>query len=903
MPISVVTDKELSKDNPYAQFASGEVNKSNPYYTYARSLEQQVEDDTQANMEAVVQDVEENGTLQDTMMGVRAFLDGTLFGFADEAASAISSVALKTFWPDLFADKSISELNQEIVTELETERFAWEQENPKTALGLNVVGGVLSPANIVGVGVIQKAQQARQAVKAAETGVQVQRATTLGSAAPSVIGASEKAAAESLKLAQQYSGMSPAIFNIVSKTPTLGITAGVGAVEGAVAGAGFAAQGEKTRGAAVGATLGAAAPVVLKGAGLMANEISKTRLAQPLGKGKDFVSIMFTESGVAGFYRTILSKPFLSKSLMEQQARVTSGKVLLRASEAKQQLANVTNRATQALSSAKKNIERNARSEVAKIASQKEDTLFQLSKEAGKEHKDLVTASAREVEDFKISQVGSKEEAEAAVLRQIDAETNVSNAAFLSASRMEGMPTNATKADREAIQQLDPQEAISYLDSVWRAKGFSAAKNKQYSIKPESVIAKVESILEKDTRAYLALKQSSSPTLAQDIITRTLSKEVKDGKISGEALVNLRSEVGVILNGITENKALVREAVDEIQDFLDELIMKQLTPKQKASFMEDKYRYATKNVVENATYKAVGRKGAIEGAYTADDWLSALKQNNKYFATRGKSPLQKEAAQVSYNNVQRDSILKAEADKLLKENIKTGIKDAGILKRELDKQLDIIKQTEKQAIKDARRSFATSKRTVEDRAVLDTRLAEIKSQHETQLNILNGQQKQLKSQVDFLKENSPKSQVSFFEQDYSASQIGRILTNTVFGLKTQILGNTLSLGLASETAQRAFAGQTATQEAMRQITKQLERGGQAASRAGLDVTTAGAISGAQAAKDTKPMFSPEAKKAIINGGRKRMLAVYQGLEDRGQLEKLKVQDIDLYNKLKAVAGE
>jgi hypothetical protein len=51
------------------------------------------------------------------------------------------------------------------------------------------------------------------------------------------------------------------------------------------------------------------------------------------------------------------------------------------------------------------------------------------------------------------------------------------------------------------------------------------------------------------------------------------------------------------------------------------------------------------------------------------------------------------------------------------------------------------------------------------------------------------------------------------------------------------------------------------------------------------------------------LISPQAKTAILRGGDSRMKAVYLNLKSRGQLDRLKAQDRDLYNKMKKAAGE
>ena len=118
MTISVVTKEKISDDNPFASLVSAEVTKTNPFYDIARSIEQEIEDNTEQNLNEVVEEVETGEPLSDVIMGVRAFLDGQTLGLSSEITSNVSSLALKMFWPDLFKDNSTFVLRSEIITEL-----------------------------------------------------------------------------------------------------------------------------------------------------------------------------------------------------------------------------------------------------------------------------------------------------------------------------------------------------------------------------------------------------------------------------------------------------------------------------------------------------------------------------------------------------------------------------------------------------------------------------------------------------------------------------------------------------------------------------------------------------------------------------------------------------------------
>lgn len=142
------------------------------------------------------------------LQGARAALQGLTFGLSDEAGAALAAIpaSIKT-------GKPYKEIYSEIQRDLGGKRQAFAEDNPATALGLEIAGGVATG----GLGGTR-----------ALSGAGYRNASNLGKA---------------------------------------GRIAGVGAAEGGIYGAGTADQGERLAGGATGAATGAvAAPV---GAGLV----------------------------------------------------------------------------------------------------------------------------------------------------------------------------------------------------------------------------------------------------------------------------------------------------------------------------------------------------------------------------------------------------------------------------------------------------------------------------------------------------------------------------------------------------------------------------------------------------------------------------------------------------------
>jgi hypothetical protein len=230
MAKSIYTNSEVDETNPFYYAATNQVSPDNPFYSYARSPEQTAEDDYATEVKAVVDSVDNNTwDWNDTLLTARSFVDGLYLNKAEEIGSWVSAATFKLLYPELAGDQPVSEIRKEMLLDLEAESARFIEERPVAAMTSNIAGAVLSPVSIAtGKGLAQAANLRRGSQQLAS---QASAQTVLKGA-----GAADEAALASQQLAQQYSGLSPRIYDVVTRTPTPVLASGAAAVEGGIIG-------------------------------------------------------------------------------------------------------------------------------------------------------------------------------------------------------------------------------------------------------------------------------------------------------------------------------------------------------------------------------------------------------------------------------------------------------------------------------------------------------------------------------------------------------------------------------------------------------------------------------------------------------------------------------------------
>lgn len=783
---------------------------------------------------------------EDTMMAARVFTDGLWLNKAEEAGSWIAAVAYKTLNPS--HERSISEIRETMLGDLERESAAFRQERPKTALAANIAGGILSPASLAGGQLLASGRTLQQGAAASRS-------------APAILGATDEAAMASQQLARQMAAggmqgrqaLTPvqsavlsgkeAIAAVAQRTPLWKQAAAVGGVEGAVFGFEGNTMAEKAENAAWSGALSAAFPMGFAALGTGWNALTKNRVAQELGEGDSFVNLMFTEgvggsSGRADVYRHLVGKVFGAKGMIESQVNRLVGRIPKARANMEQTSQTLKNDAVSRM----KNLRTIQGDNVTKVseAAQELREAALVKAKAGNRIKegDISEEWGRRIDEIGDTSKMTKMDLESTALLQADEAVNALNADFRANTLLRALPSEADEASN-VVTSLGPQEALRALDEAWQKFGFSSAKKANYSINTDRVVKKIEDIGNKDLAIVSGLaRNGGSVQQVMDVVAQTLNRNVKAGQIDGVPLIKLRSDIGTFIGDLSEGSTAVRGMADQIQDYLDDIIVRQLPEEAAEAFKKEAALWTNKLTVQEATTVATGGKRLEQGAYTAEDWITATKQRSKGLAARGMGVQQKEAQEVAQLSRARDSAIKEHAGRRVVDESKraaTEVRAAKEAQREAKRAATEAYEAEKREIN---RAYWASKKDATAKRDYAFKREQLKSQWEQQTAGFDAQIKELsKRESELVKmTSSGGSRITIFEQAFATgvlgSLVGRVFGRSLDTVTTGIVGTAAGQALKPEVVQRALAGQTGVQRSLQATGQSIGRGAQAVQRSG-----------------------------------------------------------------------
>lgn len=889
--ISPFTGKPISEDNMFFSQSTGLPTKDNEFYEAAKSQNQAERDATTTAAEQITEGVAKEGDWTDSDRSMLSMFITDSLGtipFVGTGVELGTHAAAGAYWllnPEIRDTKSPRDIYDEMMTSAEAEMAAFAEQKPIAAGVGSFAGAVMNPTALATGQVLGAAANIRSAQKAREA---QQAASSV------IIGkeAAEQAAIQSRQLAQQYSKAPSAAFNIASDVKAPVVASALVAGEGAAL--------AYTQGGDVGqaAIIGAAVPFGFAALGGAANQLTKQRVYTEMGEGEDFIPLMYTESGAANLYRTVVGKAFGAQTLTQQQIlsftrRFPALNVL------KDNGKTFINNTKVALNRAKAAISGDKDRAITIAKQHQDERLLELENSKIIE-KSQVQQAKVQLEDH----LGglTEDEIKDAAVREADAAVNALQASFRALTIRSAAPAGVSDDVLNDLDLSDPRSALLILDDQWSKLGFQAAKSKVFSIDVNRVSKDMESLLDGNPEAVLALKQSGNLKAAVEFVSSVLEASAKGGKISGDDLVQLRSRVGTLINSLSEGSgtALVRKYVNDIQDYFDDIIIKQLSPEEAASFAADKAAWLNKRLVEDSVLKATGRSKASQGSYTADDWIEASKSATKRSTTRGQAPLQAQAEEVSNLAAERSSIIKQNASSQIKQAKELAQRqlqtEANAAKKA---KVDIQLETNK-AKKAAREEYDKSAKTATDKANLETKLAEFEADMSTRMADYDSQIKELSGKLDWLAENSTRDNVSLFEQLFSttilAAPVSALATGVV-GPAGILVGTGTARALSTEAAQKAFAGQTKAQRMANAFLQNMSMAmRKTAADKGIDVRSSTVAAGES--QPDRPIISSDVAKSIMRTSDKNKAAAFAGLLSRNQADKLKNQNPTLYKELK-----
>ena len=911
---SALTGQEMSEDNPLALAASGEA-FTNPLMPSALPVLERQEQYVAEHMQAVTEKVDSGrlGT-SDLELAARAFVDGMWLNKAEEVGSYVSAVAVKVIYPDLFKGRSVSDIREDMLTKLEAESAEFAERRPVVATTANIAGSLASPVSVAGGQLLSQAARIRQGAQAAKVSDEV-AATLGGSFAPR--------ADEATRLAQQLGRQQAAgktfgvpvsgkVAEIVSKTPTPIATAGVVGAEGAVIGYEGETTEEKLKNAAFTAGISAAVPFAFTGVKKTYDFATENKMAQQVGKGGDFVNLMFTEHGLAQVYKSVVSKAYGGRTLTEQQARKMAGRALTPAMAKKAgeefaaDAAAQTKRAKEIIkTTSKENLEQMA----LKLDEQIEKVKLLSSKASGrfKEDYDQQLVLLQEAKQ-------NADVAKTLAVKEADATVNAANAAFRGDALRQAAPPGTPNEMINDLGMMDPQDANAALDDFWRKYGFKVANGKEFTLDAKKATSFIDDIIK--NHPELALVENGN--LLRNIkiyVAEEITTKAPGGVMKGEDLLQLRSNIGRAINGLSNESVSTRRLSAEIQDYFHDILEQGLTKSEVAELAADRKAWSIRSTVEDAIAKASGGN-AKAGAFTATEYLDAVRSYSPRFAARGKGRLQAEAQKLAKVNDQNKANILDLADDQVKQVANQAIRDRASLANQLSKSKQKLKEELAEEIKELKRQNQVEKTSESARESLRLKIVDAKERHALQLNDIDTKIATAKNEAKMIKDMMPSTfDASVFESLFNTSLVGQAVlfaTPRVSESLGASIGTSIAAGtgaaniLSRELTQRILARQTQgkwSQAAMREATT---AAGKALESVGITpATTVGAQAGAVGAlvAPKELMFSKERKEMIQRlpeSGKKRL---YQNLKANGRLERLQAEDPKLFKELKRAAGE
>lgn len=760
-------------------------------------------------LETMARIVEDKEWTDNPALAAKIFLDGVLLGFTDEIAETVPA-----YMESLETGRDFSEIYSERLTLADAENQQFYEDFPEATAGLSIGGALVSPATYLGGAGVQAARGALLAGRLANTGRGAQIATTAG------------------------------------------LASGAGALEGALAGAGTSVQGQRGEGALEGAAIGAAAGLAGEAIVSGVKRIAKRRVAQDLGTGEDFVPLVFTESGAAGFYRDIVSKSFGGKGAVVQQAQRIVNKVDAAKVNIDDALATniqeAKRRGAMAISVANKKV-----------------------KEAEVTKKDLETIASMDDRAAGVVAKNDVAAAKAEVIHNYDATVNAAESLFRQKAVASSAPALATKEQISELQNEGIRLANGDLDDLWSTLGFKSAKDKtDFTLSIDATKAKLKSLIQGDTEASVYL--STKPDGLSKWIETYLDSTVENSTISGASLVNLRSEIGKVINAMPDGGNMsLKKVVNGMQDYFDDIIEQQLEGDALQSFVQDRSRWAHRATLDSAIAKASVTSGR-KGEFNPEEWLQSVRQFGKKSVARGQGLLQKEADEVGDLVAKRDSFVTTQADKEARK-----IMDAHAAK------LRTQSESFKKSIADANKELAKRQRT----AKTTEARASNKLEHGLEISRLRSEKERIDNSLAKLRELQPRENPSIFESIAADGLLGASLASR--GATAILTGTGMAKLLGTESAQRFITGQTAFQENLQKAID-YNRGGVAVLPSAIRMTSLAVGTGDL---NKEPLLPEGTEEVLKKSDTRRRAAAYDRIQRAGKLDILRENNPEVFNLL------
>ena len=580
-------------------------------------------------------------------------------------------------------------------------------------------------------------------------------------------------------------------------------TGGRVAAESAIYGAGEAGEGQRLSGAVSGAGQGLVGYGVLRGTmGLGGKAVSAFTRRNVEGDLVDdageFVPITLAASkpdGVEGavhtFYRDIVAPSFGGKGVIKAQEQKIVGKA-------------------EEYYTAQKAMSKEMDEGVKRKVQENKDLMSTAAKALEEERKNLKALQKTETADTLVPlknklqalKTGKAEEIAGKATSDVNRTLDARRFDFRNQAFAEAMPAEARINEIQKVLSIeDVGQRVRALDDLWSKRGYSMIKGKKIRVnKNEFEKALADGITQDPVFKVLLPDISGFKNNVMDAISNISKFRDASNRIDGDTLSTVRSRLGTFAAAAGDPQ--VRKAYYMAQGKIDDIIKKQLTSAQKEAFEKESKKWKStvvlRDAIENTRVDPKKR-----GVFDESDWIKAASDNNNLDKRYGTGPLVKAAHVLESNLKSAEKSIAKRAANLAKAKAMLVEKTISEHSQKLKTQLEKI---------DA--NIADKKARLKNNPQFSQEIARdtlLKQQKEAEVAAL-------KSQLDELKRLRSPQNPSWFHTLAATGILASVATGggafvagpagAGIGLAT---GAALGRAMATPTAQRIVAGQTAPQ--------------------------------------------------------------------------------------------
>jgi len=435
-----------------------------------------------------------------------------------------------------------------------------------------------------------------------------------------------------------------------------------GASEGAIYGAGKAEDVEAMKTEAFKGALAGAVGASVVGAG---GWLLKRKIQAPLDTEKGFVPLTLAADKTKGsseallqtFYRDIVGPSWGGKGLVRTQEEAVVGPLLAAQKQRQKALVEL----------------KDVSSNEAKEATKQLNVALENLRDSTKAQKEGIEEAAKETAEIVKGDYSRFLGKEGAIInratKRIQNSIDVNSDAFRLSAFMSSLPAGTKVRQAESIVEAqNPNIAMLRLENLWAEEGFKSIKGRSFTLKPDELLQKVtERVSQNPQLQLLAVNKSEVASLVNNSMELLAAKRnPKTGRISGEDLSAVRSAFGTAAaskSDVGGQSVLMQNLYREVQQAVDEQMKSQLSAKGLKAFEQDLEAWATHSVLKDSVLKASTKTG-VNGKFSPDDWIAAIKTNSPRQARQGRGPLRAEAENLAALNKKNEQTIVEAANKL-----------------------------------------------------------------------------------------------------------------------------------------------------------------------------------------------------------------------------------------------